>query len=774
MSEIHLTKEQRWVVESSEPELVVSAAAGAGKTRVLTERYLRFVEDKAISPDHMLTITFTRKAAAEMKRRIVNRLRDRGFAHEAQLAETGPIQTIHSFCERLLRENAILATLDPEFEVLDEARSKRLHREVLREVLAWCLDESEVARDLARKLAGARRFGDAGAYGQLESAVGIALERLRTSGMLVTEFEAAHRTPADVVTHWREELVERALEEEERRMLRYANPDLPFQAQMLHAIKEVRARRVPEWLRKAGGDEVAGAGDTAGLAALVGPVWRTLEARMRTERALDFSALESCAIELLETREEVQERLAGRYRVMLIDEAQDLNPLQHRLVRALRPESSMLVGDSQQSIYGFRHADVGLFTELQGQRAHRRLAKNHRAVPGILAFVDRVFGRLWNPYAPMLEGKEVNLDATEEPDYTGIEFWNVPGFHSPVIARWIKDLIEEGERPRDVAVLVRKTVSGNRLEEDLTQIGVPAVVIGGTEDFYTRLEVRDLANALRALADPFDDFAMLAFLRSPAVDLSLDAIALLGLRGGVYEQLTTFAAPTPEDEVKLRQALSWFEPLRQVADRLPAWETLSKFLASSPYLERLAVRPYWRQAIMNVRKLLALATTEPDLGPVEFAEQVREIQRIRHREGNAPTLDEEADAVRIMTIHKAKGLEFPVVVLPATFDKTGKSTAKVYVSRHGGMLATCFESNRHPMAALLANEDAERDHQEELRVLYVGMTRARRRLCIAVSSQSDPTSAANVVWKCGTDRGRVPSTIRVRKPERMGPPQRDG
>lgn len=769
MSDIELTKDQRRVVESSEPELVVSAAAGAGKTRVLTERYLRFVEHESLSPDHILTITFTRKAASEMKRRIVNRLRDRGFAHEAQLAETGPIQTIHSFCERLLRENAVLAGLDPEFDVLDEAQSKRLQRVVLREVLAWCLDESEVARNLARKLAGAREFGQLGAYGQLESAVGVALERLRTSGTLVAEFESAHRTPSEVVERWRAELRERALVEEERQMLRYASPDLPFQAQLIEAIKEARAKPVPQWLRKATGDEDVGAADTAGLAALVGPVWRTLEARMRSERALDFSALEACAIELLETREEIQDRLAARYRVVLIDEAQDLNPLQHRLVRALRPASSMLVGDRQQSIYGFRHADLSLFTELQEQRAHRRLALNHRSVPGILAFVDRVFGQLWNPYAPMRKQEEVNLDRADEPDYTGMEFWNVPGFQAPVIARWIKELLDEGERPRDVAVLVRKMATGNRLEADLKLLGVPTVVVGGTEDFYTRLEVRDLANALRALADPFDDFTMLAFLRSPAVDLSLDAIALLGLRGNVYEQLPTFKSPTPEDETKLRQAMTWFEPLRQVADRLPAWETLSRFLASSPYLERLAVRPYWRQAIMNVRKLLVMATAESDLGPVEFAEQVREIQRIRHREGNAPILDDEADAVRIMTIHKAKGLEFPVVVLPATFDKTGKSTANVYVSRQSGLIATSFDAQRVPMAAMLANDAAERDHQEELRVLYVGMTRAQRRLCVAVSSQADPTSAANVVWKCGTDRGKVPPSIHVRKPEPRRP-----
>lgn len=123
-SEIRIpTKEQQAVIDAPESAFTVIAAAGAGKTFVLVERYLRHVEDEGLGADQILTITFTKKAAAEMKSRIVGRLRTKGLFDQAQVAETGPIQTIHSFCERLLRENALEAGLDPQFEIMSEEQS---------------------------------------------------------------------------------------------------------------------------------------------------------------------------------------------------------------------------------------------------------------------------------------------------------------------------------------------------------------------------------------------------------------------------------------------------------------------------------------------------------------------------------------------------------------------------------------------------------------------------------------------------------------------------
>ena len=139
------TLEQRKAIEANDKQLVVQAGAGAGKTRVLVERFLRHVIEDKYGADEILTITFSRKAAAEMKRRIVTALRDAGRWEDAQIAETGPIQTIHSFCERLLRENSLVAGLDPQFEVLDEVDSVAWLEEALQESLVVNLEQRRIS-----------------------------------------------------------------------------------------------------------------------------------------------------------------------------------------------------------------------------------------------------------------------------------------------------------------------------------------------------------------------------------------------------------------------------------------------------------------------------------------------------------------------------------------------------------------------------------------------------------------------------------------------------
>ena len=148
---IELRPIQKEVVEAREPHLVVIAGAGAGKTSVLVQRYLRFVRE-GIPPSNILSITFTRKAAAEMKKRIVDTLREEGLFEAAREAETGPIQTVHSFCERLLRENAIAAGLDPEFEILAEAAKAEAREEAIQGAMGDPPDESSV-RNLLHELA---------------------------------------------------------------------------------------------------------------------------------------------------------------------------------------------------------------------------------------------------------------------------------------------------------------------------------------------------------------------------------------------------------------------------------------------------------------------------------------------------------------------------------------------------------------------------------------------------------------------------------------------
>lgn len=730
-----LSSEQEAVVCATDRRFTVVASAGAGKTFVLVERYLRHVVTDGIKPDEILTITFTKKAAAEMKRRIVTRLRNQGLNHEAQVAETGPIQTIHSFCERLLRENSLEAGLDPSFDIMTESQSTRLVSACVREALASSLDEEPQAEGLITFLAGKRPgFGEnKSPYGILETAVESALRELRGSGYRREEIAPWYRTPRALREKW-EEVLLRNVSDDTREA--YQNLSGGSMHERLQAAAKSAGERAPLWLKSKPDLEAEEEAvlQTCGLVQLACAAWWRLDREMNAEQSLDFTALEERAVRLLERSTVTCERLQRQIKVVMVDEAQDLNPMQYRLLHRLGAQREMLVGDAQQSIYGFRQADVEHFDRRQKQEKVLPLSRNYRSDAGVLEFVDFVFGGLWaTTYKPMSEtGAPMDLDAPTGRQFSGIEIWKQAANDSDATATYIRELIEEGVSKRDIAVLVRDGGGAQAMETGLKGVGIPCRVAGGTERFYTRLEVRDLSNALRAVADPYDDFSLLAALRSPLVGLSLDTIILLGREPAVVERLDTFESPVEDDTAKLDAFIEWYKPLRAIADRLSAWEVLSEIFAKSNLLPALARREQPDQLLANVRKLLSLATQEPELGPLEYAERIREIQDLRHKEGDAPADEENADLVTIMTIHKAKGLEYPVVILPQTDKRLTGNARELVAEPRWGMLATKFGKGQCLMHKFLTERKKQRDEAEELRVLYVALTRAKTRLCICL------------------------------------------
>jgi len=744
-----LTAEQKAVVECGDKRFLVRASAGAGKTSVLVELYLRRVMAEGYQADEILTITFTRKAAAEMKRRIVARLIEAGLPDQAQVAETGPIQTIHGFCERMLRENALAAGLDPEFDVLEGSKKSALFEECLKRTLAEASDNCPEAAQLINRLIGKFGYQDRQPHDKLSKAIRMTVEQLRGCGASLDEVRHRYRSAESVQDVWREHFLSQYSLEVQAELKTKEEADWP------KALKDLKLK-LPT---NVGGavrshDKILdAAADTCGLVQLACSTWELLEYGMSDLRALDFTKLEAAAVKLLENNPNVRERLQSQYKTVLIDEAQDLNPMQYRLLTALDLDRSMMVGDAQQSIYGFRQADVRLFQRAIETLPTLQLSRNHRSDAGILAFVDDVFLRYWtDSYVPMGERPDASdFDLFSEPDWTGVEFWVQADKDTRQIADWIKELNNEGVRYSDIAVLTRHNYYAIEIQTILEALGVPSRVVGGSERFYTRLVVRDIANALRALSDPYDDYSMLAVLRSPFVGASLDAIALLSMQRPVIETLRTGALTLGDDSAKVAKFLEWFEHLCGYADRLPAWETIGEMFVASRYIEKLARRQGCHQLIANARKVLALATGEPELGPADFAERIREIQDMGHREGDAPAVDENVEAVTLMTIHKAKGLEFPVVVVPEVHYTPKRRPDDVVVDPWLQMVATKFGSVKTFYAAWLIERKYERDVEEEMRLLYVALTRAEKRLCLAASSK--PSQSANLGQRIFRDFG---------------------
>lgn len=735
---IVLSKEQEEVVYSRSPKFAVVAAAGAGKTSVLVERYIRLVRDDGIAPDEILTITFTKKAAAEMKSRIVNRLRGIGLEREAQIAETGPIQTIHSFCERLLRENSLEAGLDPAFEIMSESHTARMVTDAIREVLASDMDTEPNAETLLSFLSGKRPgFGeDKSPYSKLENAIKNVLMELRGGGFDRGEVESVHASPSHLRAHWEETLIRETVAAIQDPFA--MDSSITFHENLQLAYKRA-ARKVPSWLK---GKEDPNAEDealhhTCGLVQMACAAWWRLDREMNHLQMLDFSALEERALRLLRQSEVTRRRMKDQVQAVMVDESQDLNPTQYRLIELLNADSEMLVGDFQQSIYGFRQADVEHFIQRTDSPNTIRLSRNYRSTPGILAFVDYLFGNLWEDYKPMgpasvPEQEGLDFEVFAHRDFSGIEIWRSEAKDLTFVPSAVREVIAEGVPAREIAVLVRDGAKAQEMESALRSAGVPARIVGGSEKFYTRLEVRDLANSLRAVADPYDDFSLLAALRSPLVGLSVDAIILLAQERGVIERLPEFHSPIPEDQEKLARFLRWYPPLRLIGDRLAAWEVLARIFAESDLLPALARREKPEQLLANVRKLLSLATQEPELGPLEYADRIREIQDLRHKEGDAPADEADADLVSIMTVHKSKGLEFRVVVLPQTDKKLMGAAKDLVVEPRLGIVASKYGKVACLMHKFLTDRKKERDEKEELRVLYVALTRAKERLCICL------------------------------------------
>lgn len=765
MSRAQLSEEQRAVVQSGDARFTVTAAAGAGKTFVLVERYLRHVVEEGLRPDEILTITFTKKAAAVMKRRIVDRLRDSGLDSEAQIAETGPIQTIHSFCERLLRENALEAGVDPTFEIMTESQSSQLVSACVREALASSLDDEPQAEALVASLTGKRPgFGpNRSPYGILEEAVQKVLRELRGGGIEADKIRAFHANPRALREKWEEVLVA----ELSPSVKEHFDASLigPLSDRMTAAFKAA-GQKAPPWLKGKWDPEAEAEAldQTCGLVQLACEAWWRVEREMNATQVLDFMALEERAVGLLARSKATRERLKRQIRVVMVDEAQDLNPVQYRLIQLLGADRLMQVGDAQQSIYGFRQADVELF-QAQAGTDRLRLSRNYRSQPGILTFVDFIFASLWrNEYVAMSGGVDtsaaMDFDNVTTRDCSGVEVWRQARSDSNAVAAYVAELRAEGVDSREITVLVRDGKGAQAMEEGLRSAGIACRVAGGTERFYTRLEVRDLANALRAVADPYDNFSLLATLRSPLVGLSVDSVMLLGLQDPVVEHLALFEPPVPDDAPKILAFRAWYEPLRLIADRLAAWEVLADIFAHSGLLTALASREKPEQLLANVRKLLSLATLEPELGPLEYAERIREIQDLRHKEGDAPADEEDADLVTIMTIHKAKGLEFPVVVLPQTDERMVRNAQDLVIEPRFGLVATKYGKVACLMHRYLTERKKRRDEAEELRVLYVALTRAKSRLCLCIYPPKNYRTLSQTLQELMGDP--PPSGVRVR------------
>ena len=502
----------------------------------------------------------------------------------------------------------------------------------------------------------------------------------------------------------------------------------------------------------------------------------------RERDALDFDDLEAGALALLETNAAVRARWQAETAALLVDEFQDTNDRQRRLVRCLNGDGGKLfiVGDAKQSIYRFRGADVTVFRAEREAIARAggavvALATSYRAhrelIAGLNDLLRPVLGETDDPARPWVEPfaplRPYRADAG--PGFTAphIELHLALGSKSEdgleraadALAARLAALVESGSvqlatagglRPLsygDVAILCRASTSFAAYENALERAGIPFLTVAG-RGFYGRPEIRDLLNALAALADPTDDLALAGLLRSPALALSDAGLYRLCEARDRAEGPTSLwqtlrasgAELAGEDGSRAARAATLISDLHAQAGRAPVADLLKAFLDATGYRAALIAAGQARAA-RNVAKLLADAHASGLVSAGEFLAYVVELRDSGTREGEARATAE--GAVQIMSVHAAKGLEFPVVVIgDATYDPPGRSGV-LFDPALGVLLAQKDDAKQLPAIYRLGKFTADdQEAAESDRLLYVAATRAREKLilsgCITVKSDGTP------------------------------------
>jgi ATP-dependent helicase/nuclease subunit A len=829
---IEFTSHQQQALER-QGHLAVTANAGAGKTRVLVERFVRVVGN-GVPVSAVLALTYTEKAASELRRRIADRIageialegdpeRVARFEEVRDGLNAAFIGTIHSFCRRILREFPVESGVDAEFTVLDRADAHRLIEESLGDAVRTVMhgDLPELPRE--RLLGVVRALGKTRFLRNVHAFIAARekIDRLtRTGGVL-------SRTDEELLALWRKtfqdtigvELTAPSLRKDLVRLVNAArslpgtdptlwmaalSPGIALQEQaaafeqlcetLFTKDNRLRKKLFPDDARSEDleiiANHVVEKRDRLGTllkqiaAGNMDDLHRTLLESIRVlltvarladrlyasrkdeEGRLDFDDLEARLRDLL-LNPAVRDQLSDRFRFVMIDEYQDTNNPQLEILLPildnLHKGNLFIVGDPKQSIYRFRGADAGIFRSTQqmvagisGSASGIALGESFRPLRDVAAFVNFVFSRVMRPDRNDMGGEaphasQVNhilmpyeslIVARGNESAGRVELLLTRSSNEgalnqhEIVARRILQIVHRREtvydlheQPRsvsfrDIAVLLRDRRELEDLEHTFARNGIPYVVTGGIGYFQTQ-DVYDLYNYLCFLLNTNDDISLAGILRSPMFSVSdADLFRIARSRGerSLWEALSSSADLVGEGESLARARRILTEDI-VLGVRLPVPELLESIMRRTLLRSVLPGSERGLQAMANLDKLLAMARGFEAQGFTalfDFVERLRGFIEEEEREGQA-TVETQNEALQIMTVHAAKGLEFPVVVIPH-LQKTFRQDAEPFINMSLGI---GLRRPDNPLSAHLANMSRRQVREEETRIFYVACTRAR-------------------------------------------------
>ncbi len=746
---IPLTPSQQKAFQTNQARVLVSAGAGSGKTRVLVERFVRLVQEKQARLEEILMVTFTDKAAKEMRERILQRFEAEKMEGERGRFHQAAIGTIHGFCARLLLENQLLVPLSGQFHILDQA----LQQQLLEKVLSETLEEGvQAKKQELLSLFHAYGFssllrGFSEAFSQLKSLgleppqLSLQTEETEKINEVTQHLQQAGlgEIQIDPDVRWEEFEAWSALS-----FGRNENEKKEARQKALELILELKAAPIKKIFLN-----------------LMQQVWLGVEREKQQSGWIGFDDFQILARNLLRDHPEIRKRYRERYRFIMVDEYQDTNPLQVEILELLRCENNdFVVGDKKQAIYSFRHASICGFNELekhlaQGNGALFDLDENFRSAPEILQFVNTFFGRLWNEdgavaYRPLLSQKKgeerggVEIALVDQ-EANGLNIKQAREAEAIWLAQRIQELIQSKESAySDIVILIRSTTALSIYEKALAQAGVPFFLISG-RGFYAQQEIYDVSLLLKVLANPQQDIPLAGFLRSPFVGVPDEMLYHIANAAKEKERQTPLweGIKNSKDE-KITHALQLLDELSQKK----AWCRLPQLIEEGIRLFHYGVKSLCffdgPQRLANLQKLMKVAAEYEEKQPrAELNDFIAYLDRLETEEATEEeaSLEEElGNVVRIMTMHKAKGLEFPVVFAvdlgrsdtPQQGDFRFSSTGEFALKVHNPLTNQKEKPSRFNA---LHEEEKQKELDEKKRLFYVVATRAKERLILIGSTK---------------------------------------
>ncbi len=817
-----LTKDQQKAVERLAGDVVVSAGAGTGKTRVLTERFIHIGCTKNARVDEILAITFTEKAADEMKRRIALRFEKLGMNDEKKEVETAYISTVHSFCSRILRENPFAAGVDPEFSILDDIDKALLYDEIFEELysegdadlveLAELYEGESLKNGIVQYIELSRSLGRDVRHidkqlidpGQINKKIKKTVEDKIVSiqqnikslslGLKSSEVTGAAEGKRATVVNLAEKIgndsasPEILTQIEETISGLRSNPpksgDPATYLKVYSVLTRIRAiikknESLIEFNEKLEDKLLQ---YKILFLDITKKFWQSYSRRKKEDGVLDYEDLQLTTRRLLQTDTSVKNEYRNRFKYILVDEFQDINWLQMDLIDLLTNNNLFVVGDVRQSIYGFRNADVEILRNLQRKTIAKNkdncifLNDNFRSAQNIISFINSLFSELWledtSAFQPLKYARnELGKDLLDP----FVEFFLLSKNRSRenkgdldelreqearAISERLRQIVEE-EKTKvydtnlmkqrqitygDIGVLCRSRLTYDIYSKAFNERNIPYYLVR-SKSYYEKEEIIDIVNFLAIIDNPLDDPALIAVLRSRFVELTDDTLVLLrkfAQRKGIVSpyamksllQISEIEMLRDEEKEKINRFLALLREIRRRKETLSLSKILDILLSKTNYVTKLLAAPDSMKKVANVNKfqeILRHYEIKKNKGIADFIRFYNTVKEKELEESEAPTETAESDSVKILTIHGAKGLEFPIVVVADMGRKFEFKHEKFAVSREFEVACDppTEENIKSAGKILIELQTKEKELAEEKRLLYVAMTRARDRLILA-------------------------------------------